>query len=70
MLILGAVVKLSTCASKAPTVAWLSVVRVAELNWFSCDGCLFRAVHSSTRPSVAYAVVADSKRVDDVVPCP
>ena len=47
---------------------WLSVVRVAEVNWFSCVGSVSREAHRSTRPSVAYTVVADSPRVDDTVP--
>ena len=47
---------------------WLSVVRVAEVNWFSCVGSVSREVHRSTRPSVAYTVVAASPRVDETIP--
>ena len=62
--------KLSTCDSYAPTVAWLSVVSVAVVNLFSRVSCLSRELHSSTRPKVAYTTVAASLRVDDTVPCP
>ena len=44
------------------------MLRVAEVIWSSCIGCLLRAVHRSTRPSVAYTVVAASPRVDETVP--
>ena len=70
MLIFGAVMNLSTCASYASTVPWLSVLRVAELNWFSALCCVSRETQSSTRPSVAFTVVVASERVEETVPCP